>query len=104
MNTLAVVRVPVEDDVSDFASAALGECERPPVGEHGRPQFQRAAFRDGGMGEWRRAFDKRRCVYGVPVVDEPTRTGIGTRVVRKSDGRWRTVAVQNTDVRAGRSH
>jgi hypothetical protein len=25
-------------------------------------------------------------------------------VVRKVDGRWRTVAVQNTDVRAGRRH
>jgi uncharacterized protein (TIGR02246 family) len=37
-------------------------------------------------------------------VDEPERTGIGTRVVRKIDGRWRTVAVQNTDVRAGRRH
>jgi hypothetical protein len=24
--------------------------------------------------------------------------------VRKIDGRWRTVAVQNTDVRAGRRH
>ena len=31
--------------------------------------------------------------------EEPERTGIGTRVVRKIDGRWRTVAVQNTDVR-----
>jgi uncharacterized protein (TIGR02246 family) len=37
-------------------------------------------------------------IYGD--VDEPTRTGIGTRVVRKIDGKWRTVAVQNTDVRA----
>ena len=36
--------------------------------------------------------------------DEPERTGIGTRVVRKIDGRWRTVAVQNTDVRVGRRH
>jgi uncharacterized protein (TIGR02246 family) len=34
-------------------------------------------------------------IYGD--VDEPTRTGIGTRVVRTIDGRWRTVAVQNTD-------
>ena len=41
-------------------------------------------------------------IYGD--VDEPTRTGIGTRVVRKIDGRWRTVAVQNTDVRVGRRH
>jgi hypothetical protein len=24
--------------------------------------------------------------------------------VRKIDGRWRTIAVQNTDVRAGRRH
>jgi uncharacterized protein (TIGR02246 family) len=37
-------------------------------------------------------------------IDEPERTGIGTRVVRKIDGQWRTVAVQNTDVRAGRRH
>ena len=37
-------------------------------------------------------------------IDEPVRTGIGTRVVRKIDGRWRTVAVQNTDVRPGRRH
>ena len=37
-------------------------------------------------------------------IDEPARTGIGTRVVRKIDGRWRTIAVQNTDVRAGRRH
>ena len=37
-------------------------------------------------------------------IDEPERTGIGTRVLRKIDGQWRTVAVQNTDVRAGRRH
>jgi len=37
-------------------------------------------------------------------IEEPERTGIGTRVVRKIDGRWRTVAVQNTDVRPGRRH
>ena len=37
-------------------------------------------------------------------IDEPVRVGIGTRVVHKIDGRWRTVAVQNTDVRAGRRH
>ena len=37
-------------------------------------------------------------------IDEPVRTGIGTRVVRKLDGRWRTVAVQNTDVHPGRRH
>jgi uncharacterized protein (TIGR02246 family) len=41
-------------------------------------------------------------IYGD--VDEPERTGIGTRVVRRVDGRWRTVAVQNTDVRLGRRH
>jgi len=41
-------------------------------------------------------------IYGD--VEEPVRTGIGTRVVRKIDGRWRTVAVQNTDVRTGRRH
>jgi hypothetical protein len=37
-------------------------------------------------------------------VEEAERTGIGIRVVRKLDRKWRTVAVQNTDVRAGRSH
>ena len=36
--------------------------------------------------------------------DETERTSIGTRVVRKIDGRWWTVAVQNTDVRRGRRH
>jgi uncharacterized protein (TIGR02246 family) len=41
-------------------------------------------------------------IYGD--VDEPERTSIGTRVVHKVDGRWRTVAVQNTDLRAGRRH
>ena len=41
-------------------------------------------------------------IYGD--IEEPMRTGIGTRVVRKIDGKWRTVAVQNTDVRAGRRH
>jgi uncharacterized protein (TIGR02246 family) len=41
-------------------------------------------------------------IYGD--IDEPKRTGIGTRVVRKVDGAWRTVAVQNTDVRVGRRH
>jgi uncharacterized protein (TIGR02246 family) len=41
-------------------------------------------------------------IYGD--VDESERTGIGTRVVRKIEGRWRTVAVQNTDVRMGRRH
>ncbi len=37
-------------------------------------------------------------------LDEPERTSVGTRVVRKIDGRWRTVAVQNTDLRVGRRH
>jgi uncharacterized protein (TIGR02246 family) len=37
-------------------------------------------------------------------IDESERTGIGTRVLRKVDGQWRTVAVQNTDVRVGRRH
>jgi uncharacterized protein (TIGR02246 family) len=41
-------------------------------------------------------------IYGD--VEEPVRTGIGTRVVRRIDGRWRTVGVQNTDVRAERRH
>jgi uncharacterized protein (TIGR02246 family) len=41
-------------------------------------------------------------IYGD--TEESVRTGIGTRVVRRLDGRWRTVAVQNTDVRAGRRH
>jgi uncharacterized protein (TIGR02246 family) len=37
-------------------------------------------------------------------VDESDRTSIGTRVVRKVEGKWRTVAVQNTDLRPGRRH
>ena len=41
-------------------------------------------------------------IYGDP--DESERTSIGIRVVHKLDGRWRTVAVHNTDVRAGRRH
>jgi uncharacterized protein (TIGR02246 family) len=41
-------------------------------------------------------------IYGD--TEESVRTGIGTRVVRKLDGRWWTVAVQNTDVRPGRRH
>jgi uncharacterized protein (TIGR02246 family) len=41
-------------------------------------------------------------IYGD--VDESERTSIGIRVVRKLDGRWWTVAVHNTDVRAGRRH
>jgi uncharacterized protein (TIGR02246 family) len=31
------------------------------------------------------------------------REGVGTRVVRRLDGRWRTVAVQNTDIRHRRT-
>ena len=31
------------------------------------------------------------------------REGVGIRVVRKLDGRWRTVAVQNTDIRHRRT-
>jgi uncharacterized protein (TIGR02246 family) len=34
---------------------------------------------------------------------EASREGIGIRVVRKIDGRWRTVAVQNTDIRNRRT-
>jgi len=41
-------------------------------------------------------------IYGD--VDESERSSMGTRVVRKVDGQWRTVAVQNTDVRPGRRH
>ncbi len=41
-------------------------------------------------------------IYGD--TEESARTGIGIRVVRKLDGQWRTVAVQNTDVRPGRRH
>ncbi|KIF65845.1 hypothetical protein HY68_39065 [Streptomyces sp. AcH 505] len=37
-------------------------------------------------------------------VDESERNSIGTRVLRKIDGRWWTVAVQNTDVRPARRH
>ena len=32
-----------------------------------------------------------------------TREGVGIRVVRKIDGRWRTVAVQNTDIKNRRT-
>ena len=31
-----------------------------------------------------------------------SRESVGTRVLRKVDGRWRVLATQNTDVRAGR--
>ena len=33
-----------------------------------------------------------------------SRESVGLRVVHKIDGRWRIVATQNTDVRAGRRH
>ena len=35
---------------------------------------------------------------------QTSRESVGTRVVRKIDGRWRVVATQNTDVRHGRRH
>jgi uncharacterized protein (TIGR02246 family) len=41
-------------------------------------------------------------IYGD--IEEKERTSIGTRVVRKLDGQWRTVAVHNTDLRPGRRH
>jgi uncharacterized protein (TIGR02246 family) len=41
-------------------------------------------------------------IYGD--IEESVRTSIGTRVVRKLDGRWRTVAVHNTDLRPGQRH
>ena len=34
----------------------------------------------------------------------PSRESVGMRVVHKIGGRWRIVATQNTDVRAGRRH
>lgn len=37
-------------------------------------------------------------------VDEAERNSVGMRVVRKIDGKWRTISVQNTDVRPGRRH
>jgi hypothetical protein len=37
-------------------------------------------------------------------LSQPARESVGTRVVHKIDGRWRIVATQNTDVRAGRRH
>ena len=37
-------------------------------------------------------------------LSQASRESIGTRVVRKIDGRWRIVATQNTDVRSGRRH
>jgi len=37
-------------------------------------------------------------------LSQASRESVGTRVVRKIDGRWRIVATQNTDVRSGRRH
>jgi uncharacterized protein (TIGR02246 family) len=37
-------------------------------------------------------------------LSQPSRESVGTRVVRRIDGRWRIVATQNTDVRPGRRH
>jgi len=37
-------------------------------------------------------------------IDESERNSVGMRIVQKIDGRWRTVSVQNTDVRPGRRH
>jgi uncharacterized protein (TIGR02246 family) len=37
-------------------------------------------------------------------LSQPSRESVGTRVLRKIDGRWRVVATQNTDVRPGRRH
>ena len=37
-------------------------------------------------------------------LSQEDRESVGTRVVRKIDGRWRIVATQNTDVRLGRRH
>jgi uncharacterized protein (TIGR02246 family) len=37
-------------------------------------------------------------------LSQASRESVGTRVLRKIDGRWRIVATQNTDVRPGRRH
>jgi uncharacterized protein (TIGR02246 family) len=37
-------------------------------------------------------------------LSQEDRESVGTRVLRKIDGRWRVVATQNTDVRPGRRH
>ena len=37
-------------------------------------------------------------------LSQEDRESVGTRVLRKIDGRWRIVATQNTDVRPGRRH
>ncbi len=37
-------------------------------------------------------------------LSQASRESVGTRVLRKIEGRWRVVATQNTDVRHGRRH
>ena len=37
-------------------------------------------------------------------LSQEDRESVGTRVVRKTGGRWQIVATQNTDVRTGRRH
>ena len=37
-------------------------------------------------------------------LSQEDRESVGTRVLRKIDGRWQIVATQNTDVRHGRRH
>ena len=37
-------------------------------------------------------------------ISQPSRESVGTRVLRKIDGRWQIVATQNTDVRQGWRH
>jgi len=37
-------------------------------------------------------------------LSQEDRESVGTRVLRKIDGRWRIVTTQNTDVRPGRRH
>ena len=37
-------------------------------------------------------------------MSQEDRESVGTRVLRKIDGRWHIVATQNTDVRHGRRH
>ena len=54
------------------------------------------------LGPYAAVMHTRFHIYGD--IDEKERTSIGTRVVHKHDGRWWTVAVQNTDLRPGRRH
>ena len=37
-------------------------------------------------------------------LSQPSRECVGTRVLRKTGGRWQVVTTQNTDVRPGRRH